>query len=122
LNAPLMSVNGRHISIRPCIPRAKHRSKKRVMVGRETSTSSFAFRYRTGCTFHPKRAGRCVWLDEAEIIDQEQVAAIADALQTIVKVTEPAQIRKMERDPAKLLALSDLVELLLSEDFRNHIN
>jgi hypothetical protein len=39
------------VSIRPCIPRAKHRSKKRAMVGRETSTSSFAFRYRTGCTF-----------------------------------------------------------------------
>jgi hypothetical protein len=39
------------ISIRPCIPRAKHRSKKRAMVGRETSTSSFAFRYRTGCAF-----------------------------------------------------------------------
>jgi hypothetical protein len=38
-------------SIRPCIPRAKQRSKKRAMVGRETSTSSFAFRYRTGCAF-----------------------------------------------------------------------
>jgi hypothetical protein len=59
--------------------------------------------------------------DEAEIIDQEEVATIAEALQTIVRVTEPAQIRKMKTD-AQMLALSDLVELLLSEDFRNHIN
>jgi hypothetical protein len=60
-------------------------------------------------------------VDEGEIIDQEEVAAIAEALQTIVNVTEPAQIRKMKTD-AQMLALSDLVELLLSEDYRNHIN
>ena len=41
----------RAISIRPCISRAKHRPKKRAVVGRETSTSSFAFRYRAGYAF-----------------------------------------------------------------------
>jgi hypothetical protein len=39
------------ISVRPCIPRAKDRSKKRAVVGRKTSTSSLAFRYGTGCAF-----------------------------------------------------------------------
>ena len=39
------------ISVRTCIPRAKHSPKKRAAVGRETSTPSFAFRYRTGRAF-----------------------------------------------------------------------
>ena len=32
------------ISVRTCIPGAKHSSKKRAVVGREASTSSLAFR------------------------------------------------------------------------------
>src|SRR4030095_10512325 len=37
-----------NISVRTCIPCAKHSPKKRAVVGREASTSSFAFRYRAG--------------------------------------------------------------------------
>jgi hypothetical protein len=39
------------VSIFPCIPRAKHRAKKCAVVGRETSASSLALGYRTGCAF-----------------------------------------------------------------------
>ena len=58
--------------------------------------------------------------DEAEVVcDQELVAEAVQALQTVVNLTQPAEIRKMES--AHLLALVDRVQLLLSEG-NNHLN
>src|SRR5262249_53889829 len=53
------------ISVRTCIPRAKHSPKKRAVVGRETSTSSFAFRYRAGRALTQAQGLRVqsYWLD-----------------------------------------------------------
>jgi len=54
-----------------------------------------------------------------EAVDQELVAEAVEALQTVVNLTQPAEIRKMES--AHLLALVDRVQLLLSEG-NNHQN
>ena len=54
-----------------------------------------------------------------EAVDQELVAEAVEALQTVVNLTQPAEIRKMES--AHLLALVDRVQLLLSEG-NNHLN
>ena len=54
-----------------------------------------------------------------EAVDQELVAEAVEALQTVVNLTQPADIRKMES--AHLLALVDRVQLLLSEG-NNHLN
>ena len=55
--------------------------------------------------------------DEAEVVC-ELVAEAVQALRTVVNLTEPAEIRKMEN--ALLLALVDRVELLLEGN--NHLN
>ena len=58
--------------------------------------------------------------DEAEEeFDQELAAEAVEALQTVVNLTQPAEIRKMES--AHLLALVDRVQLLLGEG-NNHLN
>ena len=55
--------------------------------------------------------------DEAEVVC-ELVAEAVQALRTVVNLTEPAEIHKMEN--ALLLALVDRVELLLEGN--NHLN
>ena len=53
------------ISIRPCVPRAEYCPEERAVVGRETSASSFALGYRTGCAFTQAQGLRVQsrWLD-----------------------------------------------------------
>jgi hypothetical protein len=58
--------------------------------------------------------------EDEEVFDQELAAEAVEALQTVVNLTEPAEIQEMES--AKLFALVDRVELLLSEGNNNHLN
>jgi len=58
---------------------------------------------------------------EEVLTDRESVAGFAEAMQAIVDVTEPAQVRGIE-NTAQLLALIDLVELLLRKGNLHHLN
>jgi hypothetical protein len=58
---------------------------------------------------------------EEVLTDRESVADFAEALQAIVDVTEPAQVRGIG-NTAQLLALIDLVELLLRKGNLRHLN
>jgi hypothetical protein len=55
------------------------------------------------------------------LTDDEQVADMAEALQAVVHVTQPSQVRSID-NKAQLLALIDLVELLFRKGNLRHLN
>jgi len=60
--------------------------------------------------------------EESDLLtDDEQVADMAEALQAVVHVTQPSQVRSID-NKAQLLALIDLVELLFRKGNLRHLN
>ena len=63
-----------------------------------------------------------IWRSCALPNRESRGGGFAEALQAVVDVTEPAQVRGIEENTAHLLALIDLVELLLRKGNLRHLN